>query len=84
MLTQELSHFVLNFKTGMHHRPVVRGSNECEEREQIFETSASKYLPQDLPSALGLRRLHKDQRRENKIASSISVSGAGQSIGSLV
>ena len=61
MLTHELSHVILNFKTRVHHRPVMSSSDECEKRKQILETSTPECLAQDLPRALGLRGFYKDQ-----------------------
>jgi hypothetical protein len=66
VLAKELSDVVLDFKTGMHRRPIMRSSNEGEKREEIFEATATKRLPQDLSGTFGLRWFNEDQRAKRK------------------
>ena len=62
----ELPDVVLDFKTGMNHRPKMSCSDEYQKREQILDAFGAKSSPQRLPGAFGLRRLDKDQRGSGK------------------
>jgi Aldehyde dehydrogenase family len=66
VLAKKLSNVVLDFKTGMHRRPIMRSSNEGEKREETFEASATKRLPQDLSRPFGLRWFNENQRAKRK------------------
>jgi hypothetical protein len=46
----------------MNHGPVMGGSDEREEPEQMFETSATKRMMQGAPRALRSTALGKHQR----------------------
>jgi hypothetical protein len=71
---------VLDFNIGMKHRPKISRSNECQGREQILDAFGAKGSPQRLPGALGPAKINAEAA---KTQSSISLSGAGQSMGPL-
>jgi len=66
VVRHEFSHIVFDLKTGMLHRPKMGGSDEGEQREQIFQTSSPKCLAQGLPRTLGLRMFDEDQCGKGK------------------
>jgi hypothetical protein len=68
----------------MHDRPVVSGSDECQKRQKILIAFAAQNIRQQHLRALGLDGSTKITTAAANIQSSMSLPGAGQSIGVLI
>jgi hypothetical protein len=66
MGAHKLPDVVLDFKSRMHDRPVVRRSDEGKKRQKILEAPAAQRFSQQRLGALGLQRLDKNHSRSRE------------------